>query len=160
MASTAGWRDGLTTGDGRFSDTATTFHVARLAGLWRVLLDRALRPHDMTLATMRPLAYLMMLPDGISQRELALAMNADTSTLVRVLDGLERDALIERRPAPTDRRTNQLHLTPAGRQAGAQFQEIAAALERRLLAGIEAEAPRLNTLMARLLSNAEALPDA
>ena len=58
--------------DSAFSSMALTFRVMRLAAVWRTRLERALRPHGMTVAVMRPLAYLMMMPEGATQRDLAL----------------------------------------------------------------------------------------
>lgn len=42
----------------------------------------------------------------------------DSGALTRVLDQLEERGLIERRRSREDRRTIELHLTPAGRKAG------------------------------------------
>ncbi|MFT9259006.1 MAG: MarR family transcriptional regulator, partial [Acetobacter sp.] len=114
----------------RFPGMALTLRVARLATLWRTRLDRALRPHDMTLALMRPLAYLTMLPEGATQSELAAAMNVDCSALVRVLDLLQKQGFVSRQPDRQDRRAKRLMLTPAGHARCALFHRIAAELER------------------------------
>lgn len=57
-----------------------------------------LRAEGMSMAMMRPLAYLMMLPDRVSQRTLAHAMNTDSSALVRVLDLLEGEGWLNAIP--------------------------------------------------------------
>ncbi|WP_416973101.1 MarR family winged helix-turn-helix transcriptional regulator [Streptomyces sp. 4F14] len=46
--------------------------------------------------------------------ELATRMNCEPSNAVVVIDRLEKENLVERRPHPTDRRAKQLSLTPAG----------------------------------------------
>ncbi len=51
---------------------------------------------------------------GLRQTQLAKAAHLDRSTLVPALDKLEDRGLVERRDAPTDRRSNGLWLTPAG----------------------------------------------
>jgi len=49
--------------------------------------------------------------DGLSQKELADKIYVDGSTLVPVIDTMEKKELIERRPDPKDRRHNRLFLT-------------------------------------------------
>lgn len=51
---------------------------------------------------------------GLKQSELARAAHLDRSTVVSVIDNLERRRLVERRPADNDRRSNALVLTPEG----------------------------------------------
>lgn len=51
---------------------------------------------------------------GLSQRELAERMGVEGPTLVRHLDRLEKDALIERRRDERDRRITRIAVTPAG----------------------------------------------
>ncbi|BAU39393.1 MarR family transcriptional regulator [Acetobacter pasteurianus NBRC 101655] len=116
----------------RFSDMALTFRIMRLATVWRTQLDRALRPHGMTLASMRPMAYLMMMPDGATQSDLAAAMNVDCSALVRILDLLEKQKLITRLQDTRDRRAKKLVLTSAGQERCALFHTIAAQLEQNV----------------------------
>ncbi|HEX2888217.1 MarR family transcriptional regulator [Vineibacter terrae] len=51
---------------------------------------------------------------GLSQTALARAIGVDRSTLVPILDRLERHGLIKRHPSPTDRRSHALELGTAG----------------------------------------------
>ncbi len=51
---------------------------------------------------------------GLKQSELARATHLDRSTVVSVIDNLERRGLVERRAAENDRRSNALHITPDG----------------------------------------------
>ena len=74
---------------------------------------------------------------GVTQSRLAEAVRRDRSTMVGVLDELEKRGLIERRRGE-DRRTNSLTLTLAGRaflgralrQVGAHERRISARLTR------------------------------
>ncbi len=52
-------------------------------------------------------------PD-LKQSELARATHLDRSTVVTVIDNLERRGLVQRRAAPNDRRSNAIRLTAAG----------------------------------------------
>lgn len=145
--------------DSAFSSMALTFRVMRLAAVWRTRLERALRPHGMTVALMRPLAYLMMMPEGTTQRDLALMMDTDCSALVRVLDLLEKEGLLARVPDPQDRRAKCLSLTPAGREACALFHSVAGKVEEHMKTGMSTQDARaLLTRMDALLAVAHTLP--
>src|ERR1700719_4282275 len=53
---------------------------------------------------------------GIGQGEIVDALRADRSTMVRLVDQLERRDLLRRETHPDDRRTVIPTLTPAGRE--------------------------------------------
>lgn len=57
---------------------------------------------------------LRELSEPITARELANRMYCEPSNATFVLDRLEQQGLLERRPHPTDRRAKQIVLTPAG----------------------------------------------
>jgi DNA-binding MarR family transcriptional regulator len=59
---------------------------------------------------------LRELSDPITARELATRMSCEPSNATFVLDRLEQQSLIQRRPHPTDRRAKLIVLTPAGRR--------------------------------------------
>ncbi|MFT8886321.1 MAG: MarR family transcriptional regulator [Acetobacter papayae] len=132
-------RASITLDETRFPDMELTLRIMRLATLWRTRLDRALRPHGMTMALMRPVAYLTMLPVGGTQSDLACAMNVDCSALVRVLDMLEKQGLVSRQPDRQDRRAKRLMLTQAGQAQCALFHQIATGLEHENRAALPPE---------------------
>ena len=68
---------------------------------------------------------------GIQQSALAKAIQLDRSTVVSVIDNLERRKLVERRPVPEDRRRNALTLTPAGLALLKKLKRFVAGHERR-----------------------------
>jgi MarR family transcriptional regulator, transcriptional regulator for hemolysin len=53
---------------------------------------------------------LLSLNEGISQTRLAAISDIYPTTLVRIIDRMERDGMIERRDDECDRRAHQLHL--------------------------------------------------
>jgi len=151
-----GIRGTLDVDDGQFEGMAITFRIMRLSGLWRMLLDRALKADGMSIATMRPLAYLMMMPEGTCQRDLASAMNTDTSALVRVLDLLEDTGLVERVSDEHDRRSKRLYISELGKAKSVRFREIASDLEARLCANISPqESSQVIDVMDLMLKSAE-----
>ena len=89
---------------------------------------------------------------GITQSRLAEAVGLDRSTLVPVLDGLERRGLIERRQGK-DRRTNGLWLTPSGKRLLGRVRRRIAVHERRMVSGMsDKERDQLVALLAKLRS--------
>jgi len=54
--------------------------------------------------------------EGLSQVDLAEVLELQPISLVRLLDRLVEQGLLERRHDPKDRRANRLHLTAKGRQ--------------------------------------------
>ncbi len=89
---------------------------------------------------------------GITQSRLAEAVGLDRSTLVPVLDGLERSGLVERRRG-VDRRTNGLWLTLSGKRLLGRMKRRIVAHERRMFSGMSYKDRRqLVALLARLRS--------
>ena len=73
--------------------------------------------------------------EGRSQQAIAEAIGAPPSRMVAIVDELEEQGLVERRPHPGDRRVHALHLTKAGRKSLARGRKVAAEHEEELLRG-------------------------
>jgi len=73
----------------------------------------------------------------LTQRELAHLMTIENPTLVRLLDSLEEQGLIERRPCKHDRRVRLLYLTNTGERFSSELNERANLLREEMLKGIE-----------------------
>lgn len=115
------------------------FAVARVTRRWRKLLDERLKDLGVTQARWTTMVYLQKGGEGLTQRELARLMAIENPTLVRLLDSLEQQGLIERRPCPNDRRARRLHLTPDGTEFMNVLNERAAKLREEMLEGISDE---------------------
>lgn len=89
-------------------------------------------------------------PD-LKQSELARATQLDRSTVVTVIDNLERRKLVERRPAPNDRRSNALRLTDEGTALLRKLKRRVAEHEKRMVATMsEEERATLVTLLGKI----------
>lgn len=106
-----------------------------------VFRDFAESVHGLSPGRVGLLVYIDANP-GVTQSRLAEAVRRDRSTMVGVLDELEAHALIERRRG-TDRRTNGLWLTRAGRTLLTRAVREIAAHERRIAARLSAPERRL-----------------
>jgi DNA-binding MarR family transcriptional regulator len=70
--------------------------------------DLGLSPADL-----RVLLYLFR-TENVSPRDLATLLEHTTGSITAMVDRLERMGHVERRPHPTDRRSQTLHLTDTG----------------------------------------------
>lgn len=88
---------------------------------------------------------------GLSQSALALALDVDRSSIVKVIDQLEERGLIVRNAAPADRRRYQLHMTALGVQSLKRVQKVVMRQDREFSALLNAtERATLITLLKRL----------
>jgi DNA-binding MarR family transcriptional regulator len=78
--------------------------------------------------------------EGVSQAEVAAWLGIEPIALVRMLDKLHEEGLVERRPHPTDRRVRTLWLTPAARPVVAQILAINKAIGEEAFAGMPPQA--------------------
>ena len=97
--------------------------------------------------------------DGpLSQRELGVRLRLQKSTVSRLVDELERDGTVERRPNPADRRSVLIALSPAGRGKAERLRAAQTELFARLLADTSTDDRRqLAGLLDRLARAARAL---
>jgi MarR family transcriptional regulator for hemolysin len=77
--------------------------------------------------------------EGISQVRLAELTDVEPMTMVRILDRMETDKLIERRPDPVDRRARRLYLTDKGRPLVDEIWRLAELTRAEMFAGISKE---------------------
>ncbi len=98
-------------------------------------LARSLDPFGLRMLTFTALTLVDDNP-GLSQSQLAQAMQMERPNLVVVVDELERRGLITRDRVPTDRRAYALHVTAEGARLRASAANAVAAHEARLTAGL------------------------
>jgi MarR family transcriptional regulator, transcriptional regulator for hemolysin len=97
--------------------------------------------------------------EGAIQQELGAAMGIDRSTMVLLIDQLERAGLAKRRPSPTDRRAREVAITPKGRRLLERARQLIVQVEEEVLAGLTAaERRELLALLRRALESAPAQP--
>ncbi|MEN2978137.1 MarR family transcriptional regulator [Tistrella bauzanensis] len=110
--------------------------VARLARSWRSVLDARLAPHGLTQSRWRVLNVVSTTSRPLTQRELADRLAIEAPTLVRLLDRLEADGLVERRPDGQDRRRKVIGLGPKAAPATDAIAREIAAVRADLLGGL------------------------
>lgn len=116
----------------------STFLVRHAWLALRGVVAEALVQHDLSVAQFASLMLLDETP-GMSVADVARKVSTARQSANEMLGGLERAGLVERRPHPSDRRSQQIFLTGAGRQRLAEALPTVRAVEARLAAGFSAE---------------------
>jgi MarR family transcriptional regulator for hemolysin len=74
--------------------------------------------------------------EGVSQARLAELAEVEPMTMVRLLDRMESDGLLERRPDPADRRARCLYLTPRAKAVLDEIWRLADLTRSEIFAGV------------------------
>jgi MarR family transcriptional regulator, lower aerobic nicotinate degradation pathway regulator len=147
-------------------DPSAEIDVAEFAGqlffrLWRASHAQtatALQSIGLTPALFAVLNYLRA-HEGAIQQQIGSAMGIDPSTMVSLVDQLERAGLAKRRPHPQDRRAREVLITPKGRRTLKRARELAEEVEDDVLQGLSsAERRRLVTLLRKAFAAAPPQP--
>jgi DNA-binding MarR family transcriptional regulator len=120
----------------------------------RAASNRALQAHQVEL---RHLGVLGVLAEAgpLSQRALVDRLQMDKSSMVYIIDELERQGLAQRRRDPRDRRIYAVHLTDRGHDRLAAAAQTTSEVMTELLSPFTAdERRRLHDLLARFIAHA------
>ncbi len=129
--------------------------MANVSRKIRTLFDARVREKGLTLARARTLLRVQR-GEAANQKELAVELEIETATLVRLIDGLEAQGLIERHEVEGDRRAKQVVLTEAGEAMFEKLRLAAVAFDKRLRAGLdEARLAEFAEVLAGLRANVE-----
>ena len=90
-------------------EESVVYLVRKAARIFSNAMDLELRKIGVTVAQWYVLAALSM-NNGLTQKEIAEIQGIEASTVVPIIDGLERQGFIERRTDPADRRVNRIYL--------------------------------------------------
>ncbi len=123
----------------------------------RTLFDAFAKEHDMTLSRARTL-FLLSTHKCMTQTELAAALEIETPTLVRLIDGLEKQGLVTRRAVEGDRRAKHIILTETAHDQVEELHVVAEQLRIRILQDLsEADLDEGLRIMRVILKNMEAI---
>ena len=129
------------------------FLLHEVARLLKRRFEQHARGSGLTRSQWQVLAYLAQ-NEGIHQSGLAELLEIEPITLVRIVDKLEAQGLVERQAHPSDRRLWLLHLTPAARPQLVQLRKLGEITRTEALAGVsEADVERLLKTLQQLKAN-------
>ncbi|MFC6929027.1 MarR family winged helix-turn-helix transcriptional regulator [Actinomadura yumaensis] len=127
----------------------------RCGGSQRRIADDWIRERGLTHEQSAVLAYLSKNPEAI-QRDVARATRTSAPSVSRLLAGLERRGLVQRRTQDGDTRSRRVHITPAGSELIQGFEEAMDRVEDEILAPLGAAGQaQLHDLLRRLASRIE-----
>ncbi|MGA8260854.1 MAG: MarR family transcriptional regulator [Arenicellales bacterium] len=106
---------------------------------WRFALDRRLQPLGLSLARWLVLLHLANTREPLSQKGLAARVGVEGPTLVGLLDRMESDGWVSRRPSDTDRRSKHVVLTSRAKEVIRPIRAAADELREELLRGLSEE---------------------
>ena len=134
-------------------EKSVSYWVGLTSHLFETALNGELAGTGITLRQVQVLACLA-LSGELAQNELAMQLRIEPSTLVRVLDRMERDGWIVRRPSPQDRRKNIIHPTEKVTAKWATIVECGERMERRATTGLsETQLAALKETLAAIREN-------
>ncbi len=92
-------------------ESSVGFVVNNTAKAFQKTLDFELRRNvGVTLSQWRVVASLVQQP-GLTQKEIADKVGVEGATLVPIIDKMEKEGLLKRKPDSKDRRVNRIYLT-------------------------------------------------
>ena len=131
-----------------------------IARRYRTRLNENLREIGQTQARWDALFWISVSEEGATQSELAERIGVEGPTLVRMLNRLEQEGLVERRGAKGDRRAKTIRLKPAAERALAQIAQLSGPFRDDLLQDVgdkelESCLSVLDRILARLDGDSE-----
>ncbi len=132
--------------------------LSRAPRLWRAVIDHRLAPLGLTQTRWITLYTLWRLGDGQPQCDLARAIGVEAPSLVRTLDQLADQGLIERQSCDQDRRTKRVFLTEAASPLLEQIDTVVTQARGEMLAGLgDEEVAQLAEMLSRIEENGLAI---
>ncbi|WP_299027790.1 MarR family transcriptional regulator [uncultured Sulfitobacter sp.] len=128
--------------------TFVGYHMKRAFNVVQADLAKTLKPFELRMLTYTALVLIVDNP-GLSQSQLADAMDVERPNLVVIVDELEQRELIVRQRVPTDRRAYALRVTLKGQHLFQQATDAVTAHEKALLGDIDTGAQ--DTMIATLI---------
>jgi len=128
----------------------TGFIIKSAAKAFDSAFDAQLRNNaGITAAQSRVIGTLVHVKDGMTQKEIADRIGIEAPTIVPIIDRLEEEKIVERRPDPSDRRNNLIFLTSKAEAKWGLIIGCALALEKIAHQGLSEEDLKItkNTLL-------------
>jgi DNA-binding MarR family transcriptional regulator len=131
----------------------TSYWLDRLGSLVHDGLEKALAEYDVTLAQWSVLVTVYR-GDARMPGDIARFINVDAGALTRLIDRLAAKNLIRRCPAPGDKRSLHLELTPEAQVLVPKLARLAEANEQAFFSALTGrEDQRLRKILAKLLAS-------
>jgi MarR family transcriptional regulator for hemolysin len=117
----------------------TTRALVVAARRWRKLANDRLKPLKQTMARWETLYLVAYSEEELNQSQLARLIGVQGPTMIRMLDGLAREGLIERQQSHHDLRVTINRINDAGRAVISEIMGVTNALRHEILAEVDRE---------------------
>jgi MarR family transcriptional regulator, transcriptional regulator for hemolysin len=132
--------------------------LVETARAWRTKLDQRLRPLGLSQGKWTTLVHLAWGGDKLTQRELASRIGIEEATLAGLLDRLQTDGWIIRKPSAHDRRCKTVHLQPRSKKVLSRIFATAQELRQELIAEIpQSQLETCMRVLTRIRDKADAV---
>lgn len=132
--------------------------LSRVSARTNQLWVRKLRDHGLTIGRWQVLNVLSTY-DGSRIGTIADLSGGEQPAVSRVIDQMERDGLVKRRPSLNDSRAVEVWITQRGREIYAELMPEAKAFVARMLRTLsDTESKQMNDLLERLFSDLQEEP--
>ena len=129
------------------------FIVRSTAKVFESAFDLQLRKKtDITVAQSRVIGALALVKDGMTQKEIANRIGIEAPTIVPIIDKLEEQGIVIRRPDHNDRRNNMIFLTRKSEAKWELIIECALELEKASRQGLSEEELQLTKRTLRKIA--------
>ncbi|MDE2384450.1 MAG: MarR family transcriptional regulator [Alphaproteobacteria bacterium] len=129
------------------------FLVADVSRLLRRAFERQMGGTPLSFAQARALYYISR-HEGVRQVDLAELLELQPIRLARHIDVLEKLKLVERRPAPDDRRAYHIYLRPAAHEVLSEFESTAKSIRATATKGLNtAQVEALHAALGAIRGN-------
>lgn len=127
--------------------------LTKLSRKIRTAFNQQVTAHGLTYPRARAL-FRLARKRNMTQSELAVELELEQATMVRLLDRMEENGLILRQPDPNDRRVKLLVLTPHGEEQAALVRAIADRMREKVFQDIDhGQLKAAVALMERISAN-------
>lgn len=134
-------------------DRFTPYLLNRAAGRIVEAFESHLAEHDVSLGQWRVLAAVWH-EEELMQADISRHTSIDTSTLSRMLSGMEKRGFLRREKSSQDSRAVIVRLTAKGRKTAEALIPRALGVEKAALAGLsQADIAKLHALLRKLYDN-------
>jgi DNA-binding MarR family transcriptional regulator len=129
------------------------FFIKDISRLYTRRFEESARSLGLTLSQCKVLVYLAR-HEGVSQARLCELTEIEPMNLVRILDHMQAEGWLERRPDPADRRARQLFLKPKAMSMIEDIWSVSDAVRGEAFAGIpQQQAKLLISLLEKIHAN-------
>jgi DNA-binding MarR family transcriptional regulator len=99
---------------------------------------------------------LLLMKDGLTQKELSSQLQIRPASLGELVDKLQQNGYVERRVNEKDKRVSNVYLTEEGRKSANEVMEARMQLVDNIFSGLaEEEMDQLSSLMGKLIDSIE-----